>query len=366
MNIGIVTWYNSRNYGTNLQAYALIYKLRSLGLKSFIVEPFDLSHNSLKSIIKLFLDKIGILKYIKRRHFLDKQGINLYRFFQNEIPTVEVLSTKQYETLLKRFPIFITGSDQIWNPYYVNEFQLLAFAKNKKKISYASSIGTTSIPKTQEDFYRKYLRTFQHISLREETGSNIIRQLLPEQDIRTVLDPTFLLDSNEWTKFGNKGKLQSNIPDKYILVYLIGNNDYYPKYIEKLRSQIGNIPIVIVKSIENKEFYMDGAIICQYAGPYEFIKLILKSTIVCTDSFHACALSLNLSKQFVVLKRFNDQNNQSQNSRLYDILQHFNLSDRIMETLDFKFNSISYKEIQRQISQERNQCISYLLDCVKL
>ena len=95
----------------------------------------------------------------------------------------------------------------------------------------------------------------------------------------------------------------------------------------KLKTGIDNI--VIITSLENPSFYYDNAIVCRDAGPIEFVKLIKNATIVCTDSFHATAMSINLSIDFVEFIRFNDNDLESQNSRIYDILNRYNLLYKI-------------------------------------
>ena len=58
--VGVVTWCKSRNYGTNLQAFALINKLRDLGYESFLIEPFDRQCFSWKSTIKYYLKNLNL------------------------------------------------------------------------------------------------------------------------------------------------------------------------------------------------------------------------------------------------------------------------------------------------------------------
>ncbi|WP_301051761.1 polysaccharide pyruvyl transferase family protein [uncultured Duncaniella sp.] len=363
--VGVVTWCKSRNYGTNLQAFALINKLRDLGYESFLIEPFDRQCFSWKSTIKYYLKNAGLLDLINRPKTLDVQGYKLSEFMIEDIPQKQVYTHKEYQKLLLDFKVFISGSDQIWNPNYVNEFQLLGFATNCKKIAYASSIGTSMIPDDKKELYINNLSGFDHISLRESTGARIISELLPEKNPRTVLDPTFLLEPEEWTAFGKKGILEFVLPARYLLVYLIGNQSFYSDYIKNIASHYDDIPIIIIKSIENEGFNIEGAINYRDAGPREFVKLISYATAVCTDSFHACAISINLSKQFVVLKRHSDETLDSQNSRIYDLLTHFNLSDRLFDSINARLDEINYTDISCQLRNERSECINYLQNSIE-
>lgn len=63
----------------------------------------------------------------------------------------------------------------------------------------------------------------------------------------------------------------------------------------------------------------------------EFLALIRRAEIVCTDSFHATLFSIQYQKEFYVLKRFKDQSKQSQNGRLENMLGRYGLYDRLIQ-----------------------------------
>ena len=64
-NIGLITWFKSENYGTNLQAYALYHKICSLGYNCYFVNEFDYNNISLKDKLIAFLNKMHLLSFIK-------------------------------------------------------------------------------------------------------------------------------------------------------------------------------------------------------------------------------------------------------------------------------------------------------------
>jgi len=49
---------------------------------------------------------------------------------------------------MDEFDFFVTGSDQVWNPFYFEKLDIffLTFAKKKRRISYAPSMSVDKLP----------------------------------------------------------------------------------------------------------------------------------------------------------------------------------------------------------------------------
>ena len=76
------------------------------------------------------------------------------------------------------YDYFITGSDQVWNPYFnCTEDEFLTFAPKQKRISYAASIGVSEIPDDKKDQFKKWLNGMNYISVREQAGADIVYEL---------------------------------------------------------------------------------------------------------------------------------------------------------------------------------------------
>lgn len=363
--VGIVTWFNSLNYGTNLQAYALFKALKALGYDANLILPMDSPKTSVKSKLLYLAERLHLKDLVIRMNLKGLQRKKLLEFISSDLEVIKFNSEKHIQKYLKIFSVFITGSDQIWNPGYVTPFLLLDFAGNNKRISYASSIGVDAIPENMADFYRTHLEKFSHISLREKKGGEIVKNLVPHKSVTQVLDPTFLLTPMEWNEFAANCSIEFSIPQKYILVYLIGNNDDYASTVLSLASLIPGSEVIVVKSAENESFSLPSAIIYRDGGPREFIKLISEATLVCTDSFHACALSINLSKDFYVLKRFSDVDKKSQNSRIFDLLTNYGLNNRLIEGSLQEIQPIDYTLAQTKLNAERITCKEYLINAIE-
>jgi hypothetical protein len=263
--------------------------------------------------------------------------------------------------------VFCVGSDQVWNAYYkFNSFNFLDFAEDSKRISYASSMGTKDFPEEYKNDIKPLLSKFSHISLREEAGCNAVAKLTGRRDIKKVLDPTFLLDEEDWKHVGDKAEIEFELPKEYILVYLIGNNENYAKQIEYLKQRTGINNIIVIPAVENPNLTIKGAIIYRYAAVAEFIFLLYHATWVCTDSFHATAISINMGKNFTEFLRFKDGDKASQNSRIYDILNTFKLSDRLYTEENINWaKPIDFTKVHSILQALRKDSSEWLVNAIE-
>ena len=370
-NIAIVTWLGNGNYGTSLQSFALHKKLQVLGYNVCFLKYVQSSFNY-KNFIKFVLSKIRIdsdnWKSLIFRPLVSAKQAKLSRFISENYNIHKPINTKrELQKLLAETDVFVTGSDQIWNTkYHFDPFFFLEFAGNSKRIAYASSIGLQDFPEEHKAKLKTLLASFSHIGLRETTAVNAVSNLLKRDDVIQVLDPTFLLDSQEWTYVSASAMIECEVPKKFIFCYLIGNNEEYKEQLKKVMKYTGIKDVVIIPAAENMDFCVEGALVYHDAGPLEFIKLIKESLFVCTDSFHATALSLNFNKNFVEFMRFKDADNASQNSRIYDVLSHYDLMDRIYsdKTTEWSRN-IDFTYSNKQLEEDRKKSLDYLVNAIE-
>ena len=124
--------------------------------------------------------------------------------------------------------------------------------------------------------------------------------------------------------------------------------------------------MVIIPAEENSDFSVDGAVLYNAAGPLEFVKLIENAAFVCTDSFHATAISINLNVDFVEFMRFENSDKASQNSRIYDVLTHYGLMDRIYteDSADWS-TAIDFAKPNAQLKTDREKSLDYLTNAIE-
>lgn len=364
--IGLITWLGNGNYGTTLQAYALYHTLEKLGYCCYHIDDFPIK--SWKLLLKYIMKRLGLykLKHMPK----EREGIKydkLDAFKVKNFKELEIQNPIQKFKMLKNIDIFCVGSDQIWNSYYSkNIFALLPFAGHKKCISYASSIGTKDIALDMRKIYRRELLKFKHLSLREEIGRKVIAELTGRDDVHTVLDPTFLLTAEQWLSMSKDAEIEFDIPDKFILCYLIGSNNNYHAQIRDLQHRYGIDTIIYLPAEEYWNFNIKNAIRYEDAGVKEFIFLLHRATLVCTDSYHATAISINMQKKFVEFLRFKEDDGPSQNSRIYDLLNKFHLQDRLYnKDNDAWVKSMDYAESIEILVRSREESFKYLINALE-
>ena len=373
-NIVLVTWMGGGNYGTSLQSFALHKKLEKLGynVKFLCGVPKKFTYkNTFKYILQLLgIDAKKIKKLICSSHSSHPsvKQMKLAEFISKNYNLCKPINTQiQFSELIDNTDVFVTGSDQIWNTVFCfNPFYFLDFAEDAKRVAYASSVGLQDFPEEHKPEVKRMLSKFSHIGLREETAVKMVSKLLGRNNVVQVLDPTFLLDSNEWIKIGDDAKIEIALPEKYILCYLIGKNEWYKEQLRDVISKTGIKNVVIIPAEENSDFSVDGAVLYNAAGPLEFVKLIENAAFVCTDSFHATAISINLNVDFVEFMRFENSDKASQNSRIYDVLTHYGLMDRIYteDSADWS-TAIDFAKPNAQLKTDREKSLDYLTNAIE-
>lgn len=366
-NIQIITWTGCNNYGTHLQCFSLFHKIQTLGYVVKVLAPFNVE-STVKSYIKYLLNIVGYDRYKERKlYFVNKKLRKVYKFHHENLKIQKIFTKRQYNNILSETDVFISGSDQIWNTHHAfKPFYFLDFAKNAKRIAYASSLGSPNINPIYKDKVKTLLLDYRHIGVREKSAVDVLIELTGRNDIRQVLDPTFLLSPQEWKSFYQDARIEFQLPQNYIFVYLIGKNDEYLRQVLQVKQVLGINDVIVVQSGENPDFKLNDSINYESAGPKEFLKLLCNATFVCTDSFHATALSINNSINFVEFLRFHDTDIKSQNSRIYDLLKNYNLSGRFYnEKSDVWTSSINYTDIQKQLDCERKDSLNFLVHSIE-
>lgn len=362
--IGIVTLLGYFNYGNRLQNYALQEIIKSFGyeVESLIFDdkPFltELQDN------RSFVQKLGTLTPTKLLKIL----INLSRKQKNKKRLQNIQSNREEKFLnfSKNFILekkydpndnyeaFIVGSDQVWNPNYIlNKPQyLLMFADPEKRISYAASIGISELPIEAKSIYKKELEMFRHISVREDVGAKIVRDLIGNTP-PVVLDPTLLLSKQQWLNIANRA---SNRPNKkYILTYFLGELPSKATKIIDFLQQRSDFDIINLAQMSEVETYE--------TSPSEFLDYFEHTDFVLTDSFHAVAFSIIFEKDFVAFKR---EGTHDMSSRMDTILNLTELTSRKASQVDMnQLQGINFNNAKNKLEIAKRNSLKYLEEALK-
>ena len=226
MKLAGLTWWRN-NYGSILQAYALQEELNSIpGISYEIINQYGKKIASFDNLIDK-IKTIGIKKTIQRIFWkfgmkkLRNRSFNIQKFTDEKLR----ISSNQYseDTIAqanKKYEGFVCGSDQVWNPTLtdVNSMYWLGFSDDiKLRFSYAPSIGVDGVSEEEAKVIRKNLRRFHGVSCREETGAELINNIIGTNQCRTVLDPTLMVEKSVWDKLCPESKFK----EPYIFVYML-------------------------------------------------------------------------------------------------------------------------------------------------
>lgn len=350
LRICTLTHHTVPNYGAVLQAFALQKAIKNLGYKSeilnYISERVQISYylkfpkkGSIKKKISYFFKHSN---FMKRKAVFDA-FLNQYILLSKETYTKETLKESN-----QRYDLFITGSDQVWNLklHQMDTAYMLDFViDNRKKGSYAASFGYETIPNEYKEKTKELLNQFQYINVREESGKNIINELNISKPINVVLDPTLLLEVNDWKKFVIRRPSQ-----KYVLVYDLINSEDIKNKASKLAEEY-NYELINIHP-DNFEISVQ-----------EFISLFYNASFVITSSFHGMAFSIIFNKEFYFCLNKNKINN---NSRLIDLANSLGLEKRNLDYLiDFHtIQSINYKKVNQLLASLRDHSLSVLKNMI--
>lgn len=370
-SIGIITYHHHYNYGTMLQAYALQKYISLMGYDAELINFKIVKHLSFLDMLKLRLSRLPVYmvqhkKYISialAKKELKERELLFESFYGKNIivGNEEYTSSKGLEENPPIYDGYIVGSDQTWNPYASGgpDAFLLPFVKdNKRKGSYAPSISVISLTDEQEVRLKRNLENIKFLSCREIQGANLLRRLMG-RDVQCVIDPTMLLDFEEWNKVATPFIKE----EPYILTYFLGDVKEHRVFVDELAKKTGfkvfSIPCSYLE-LGNKKW--DS----KWCGPDQFISLIKNADYVCTDSFHGTAFSINFNIPFFSFCKNIDNEITSENSRLYSLLEIFGLSNRLICNTELPPDLIiDFSDCNSILAKKREEASLYLTKMLK-
>lgn len=354
--IGILTFHRALSYGALLQAYALQNKLFSLGIENEIVDytsDYMVKHyqrlfrpakgNPLKGFAYNLLTAGGILKERRTRD----------RFVQKYLKLSKPYNAGNIAAAAEQYLALIAGSDQVWSPSCAgfDPVYFLDFAAPEQRYAYAASIAAQMIPKELHAEYRRRLKDFAALSLREQSGVELMRQVVGRDDALEHIDPTLLLKREEWDEIVP----ECAIREPYIFLFTVMKPKELIDQTLALSRKTG-LPIVYLNKLhtrrEREIHYMDPV------EADQFVSLIKHASYVCTNSFHGTAFSVIYHKQFMVETKLAA----GRNIRSEELLNRLGLSERIFAGDIFAIDAQSdWLRADACMEAERRRAEAYLL-----
>ena len=363
MNVKVITRHGISNYGSVLQSIATIAVLEKLGVDCEIIDYQRPDERGLAGVLTQLNGKSGFdsllkkLAYIAVRYPIESYAqVRFDRMRKKYLRMTPRCSS--YEDLKSlTADAFMTGSDQVWGPVMNGRFDSAYFlqfvGESSRKIAYAASFGKTKFSEETIDAYKSLLASYDKIAVRENSAVALLQEWGLTNCIGQVLDPTLLLNKQEW-----KGLLvtdedqQKYSTRKYILVYQIHNDPKLSDYAKKLAAHTG-YELLRVNPLFHQRVRGGNFICCPDLG--EFLSLIDNAQCIVTDSFHGTCFSINFGKQFIEILP-----NNATGTRNLSILELMGLSDRILrDTNDFSLadDLIDYEKVEETLTREREKSI---------
>lgn len=367
--VAIVTLIGYYNYGNRLQNYATQEVIESLGCKTQTIVyykrvlakkvPLDVD---IKRKVVSFFNKTNREKYhaikIRLINTLYKNLINeRYKAFklftQTNIYETDILYDNYiFNSLHGDYDFFVTGSDQVWHPFIDNKpLYFLTFAPKEKRIAYAPSFGVAELPESCFEEYKKYISEIPHISVREQSGADIIKKLTG-REAAVLVDPTLMLTKEKWISISKPAMHKPT--GRYVLTYFLGNLSDDVKKLIKTISTHKNLEVVQLASFKDKKRFS--------ADPAEFIDYVNSSDIVLTDSFHGAVFSILFEKPFIVFDRIHK--GPSIITRVETLLSKFKLESRRWQNMkDKKIHDLfetDFSHVPSILELERKKAIDFL------
>ena len=288
-----------QNIGSVLQAYALQYKIRQLGFDSefidYVFPPNKKTQFNLKSIASWCFDAF--------QGFPDKRRLSKIETFRRDFLCCSNTSYNRESLLANppRYDLYCTGSDQVWNPFHVGDdtsFMMDFAPTDAPRFAYASSFASKGIKEPYFSLYSKYLSRYIGITVRENSGAQIVKSMTGK-DASVVCDPTLLLKDSEWNYIAEQSSV--TIKGGYILIYLLSYmfnpRPYFYDIVETVRQKL-SLPVYHYNPYTADSFKKHIKSL-KGMGPYDFVRLFRDASFIITDSFHGAVFATIFNRPLI-------------------------------------------------------------------
>lgn len=360
LKCGIVTFHSAHNYGSVLQAYAMVMTMKKLGTNAELID-FRHPHTTDAYEWKLWTPYKNWQWNIKDIFLRGIMGIGKKRekvfkdFIECKLPKSEQINNRN-DIPSTKYDVLICGSDQIWNPISTGEndpIYFLDFGETNCKFSYAASAGSCKFPQKEHDKYLGFFKKMKSIGVREI----FLKEYLKEEfGIDSVVnpDPTLLLNMNEWESIE---KPYHNLPEKYLLVYTLSKVDETLAFAREIGTKLG-LPVVQIcntrgltgESKKNVDFNLMDA------SPQQFLWLFHHANFIVTNTFHGNMFSVIFRKPFVHY----DVNGDDSRITTFHNAIGLKMTRMIKNVNALKERDINYDLIECKIEAYANKGIQYI------
>ena len=346
MKAGILTFHEADNYGAVLQAWALQQTLKKLGAESEF-----LSVKTPPAPVQTLPAGPAAL-FLRRVQAEGEKRAALFRQFRES----RMVCSKAYEKealseAAGDYDLFLAGSDQIWNFRIpgADERYFLPFAPREKRFSYAASFGSEDLPEKAKEWCAGQLERFARISVREESGRRIVKELTG-RDAAVSLDPTLLLEPEDW-----KDLFPETEREPYMLLFLLKYDESLAARAKQAAEEAG----VALKTVTAAFMPQCGFSAWSSVGVGDWVGLVAGASGVFTNSFHGTVFSLLFQRPLSVAWLGGELS--SRNGRIEELLKRAGLE----EALDGGPVCLGNGVFRERIGKAREESLNYLKEVLR-
>lgn len=357
----IFTFFNvDENYGQTLQAFAVQHILSSLDVDNEII---NFSYRAISPKKRKGLFRPGLRRRLGFRRFIHKR-LKTTVPCKTKSDISKVIKGRQINTL-------VCGSDQIWNFFYHRFDGDMYFANipalwHLRKVAYAPSMGVSRVDNEEEAKFRHQadlIDRFDSISVREESGANILRGCLPNRNVECLLDPVFMISADKWRNVSKPMRISGS----YILCYCVGNIERFQGFFGKLRNKFDSQICMIGPISKDVCKKLKGVKIIQ-PDPSEFLWCVDHADCIVGDSFHAAAFSIIFHKEFYLVHRQETKvGGYDKDGRIQNLQEKLGVDSRFVEDDGNgieRIQPLNYRHIDLCIRDGKEKAFRYLKEAL--
>jgi hypothetical protein len=335
MRVGVITLHFADSYGGVLQAYALQTYLQGLGHEVQIID-YRPRYMTRGGRLRLPLSRkdvfanaeVALVRASRLRTALTgRKRRRAFRAFREDMLA---LGSRRYSTLeaLRADPpacdAYVCGSDQIWNHPLragVDPAYYLAFGDRQcRRLAYAASFGRRGVEEEHAEQIGRLLGGLDHISVREESGAELVRRLAG-RPAAWLPDPTLLMDDYA-------AVCDDASHGDYVFAHCLRSNAAMAAVQGDL-ARACDAPVVT--PYDPRRRWRSRAEVVQM-GPAEWLGYVAGARMVLTNSLHGTLFSIVLRKPFIAVPLLGRKADLSE--RLRSALGRLGLTDRLLEGTD--------------------------------
>lgn len=356
MRIALLNLTLDSNYGGNLQRYALVKVLQSMGHEvehlSMHYVPHITSLGKVKWYIKRVVKKALIdhslpLSWEQDYLQVDERRCQVAKpFYEKYIPhTAAIHEKKELDNYLE-YDAYIVGSDQVWRPfmtwtYGVSTyfFDFLPSTSKARRIAYGVSTGVAEnvFDDIQISELGEYYKRFNAASVRESSMLDLFNKYgWTSPKAQLVLDPTLLLERKDYEQIISEN--DTNPSGGSMFCYILDPTPEKTAEVKQIAEEKGLKP-----------FFQIGCMSADSMSIPQWLRSFQDAEYIYTDSFHGLVFSLIFQKPSTV--KFNKHRGNARFETLASTL-HLNLQE----------SNRDWHQIEKARSQEKKMSLDFLTD----